>query len=421
MRKTSELRRDSTIITACFTLSFCAGPFYVLTVFFTSLEADFGWSRTLISSLHSTFLLMAVPSNLIIGWMTDRYGPKLPLLACGLFLGVGLVLISQVQSIGQVLLFYALASLGAAALGTVPWATVQRLLPPERLGLGLGIATAGTSVSRLVLSPISSLLLLTFGWRTAYIFIGVVTWLLVSIAALLLPSRRKQKPEISGNAHPHETQLTTAETKASSHTLEAEKQMSFKEIIRTKAFLLTCLMFMFPIACNQMVGVHIVPFAEGVGISKTSAATAAGLMGAFGLAGNITWPAFSGKISWRWLVVITTVGCSMMMVVLMATSSLWMLYLFVVFYGFFFFGNMPTRLGFARYLFGSQSLASTTGILLSAGALFGMFTTIASGYIYDTTESYSIAFIIGAVLFAMAAFIAVILKRPARSQDNSAL
>ncbi|MFC1963206.1 nitrate/nitrite transporter [Chloroflexota bacterium] len=408
------------ITTTCFTLSICSAPFYVLTVFFTSFEDDFGWSRTLISSFHSTFLLVAAVSNIIIGWFTDKYGAKLPLLACGLFIGIGLVLISQVQNAGQVLLFYALASLGAAAIATVPWATVQRLIPVERVGLALGITTSGGAVGRLVLTPVAGFLLIAFGWRTAYIAIGVATWLLISISAILLPSSKNRELEKSDNTYQHEKR-TTEEVVANSHLFNTTGKRPLKEIIKTKEFLLTCVMFMFPIACHQMIGVHIVPFAEGQGINKVEAATAVGLLGALGIVGNIVWPTLSGRISWRWLVFITTIGSSLTVVWLMLTSNLWMLYIFIVFYGFFFFGSMPTRLGFARYLFGSQYLTATTGILLSSGALFGMLTTLATGYIYDRTESYSVAFVITAILFAIAAFITLLLKRPSLTQPRGAL
>ncbi|MFC1926884.1 nitrate/nitrite transporter [Chloroflexota bacterium] len=421
MQETDKAGREWVITAACFTLHFCSAPFYVLTVFFTSLEADFGWSRALISSMHSTFLLVAAASNIIVGWLTDKYGPRVPLIACGLLIGIGLVLISQVQNIGQVLSFYALASLGAAAIAVVPMATVQRLVRSKRGGLALGITTAGNSAGRLFLTPVSGLLLLAYGWRTAYVVIGVAAWLLISFSAILLPSYRKQRLETAGNAPQHEPVPDNARIVTGSHLSEAQKQKSIKEIIKTKAFLLTCIMFMFPIACNQMIAVHIVPFAEGEGISKAAAATAFGLMGIFGIAGNIICSTLSGRISWGWLTFITSVGSSLAVFWLMGTGSLWMLYVFVVFYGFFFFGNVPTRLGFTRQLFGDQYLASTIAILFSAGALLGMFTTVAAGYIYDVTGSYSISFLIAAIFFIISAFTVIMLRRMQLSRSSGAL
>ncbi|MFC1974195.1 nitrate/nitrite transporter [Chloroflexota bacterium] len=414
MQENIKASREWGVTAACFTLHFCSAPFFALTVFFTSFEADFGWSRALISSMHSTFLLVAIPSNIIIGWLTDRYGPKQLLIASGLFLGTGFALISQVQNIGQILLFYAFASLGAAAIAVIPMATVQRLVMSKRAGLALGITTAGNSAGRMFLTPVATLLLLAFGWRTTYIFIGVAVWLLISISAILISSYEKQRLGTRGDILQHEVGLNTPQ-------IDAKKKIALKEIIKTKTFLLTCVMFMIPIACNQMILVHIVPFAEGVGISKPEAATAIGLLGLFGVVGNLICPSLSVRISWGWLVFITLIACSLTLFWLMTVSSLWMLYIFVGFYGFFFFGNMPTRLGFARQLLGDEYLTSTIAILFSAGSLLGIFTTIASGYIYDIKGSYSIPFLIAAILFIISAFTAIILKRISIRHSSGAL
>ncbi|MFC1926394.1 MFS transporter [Chloroflexota bacterium] len=399
-------------VTACFLLSLSSGPFFAITVFFTSFEADFGWSRAMISLIYSLYLLIAGFSNIAIGWITDRFGPKLTITACGLLIGLGLVLCSQVQGIGQFLVFYAIASLGVGAIFVVPPATVQRA-SLRRPGLALGITTAGVSVGRMVFTSLSGLLLLALGWRTSYILTGVIIWALFLVAILLILPRYKKASVETGDISHQEATIDNEDRTVKGRTIEVIERGSFKKLIKTKAFVLTVFMFILPIACNQMLVLHIVPFAEGEGISKVAAAGAAALIGAFGIAGNIICPSLSGRISWRWLVFIALGGCSLTMVWLMATGSLWMLYSFVAFYGFFFYGSVPTRLGFVRHLFGDQFLASMIGILLGLSALFSTLAPLAAGYVYDKSESYNIAFLVAAVFFAAGAFIAIILKRPA--------
>ncbi|MFC2058880.1 MFS transporter [Chloroflexota bacterium] len=399
-------------VTACFLLSFSSGPFFAITVFFTSFEADFGWSRAMISLIYSLYLLIAGFSNIAIGWITDRFGPKLTITACGLLIGLGLVLCSQVQGIGQFLVFYAIASLGVGSIFVVPPATVQRA-SLRRPGLALGITTAGVSVGRMVFTSLSGLLLLALGWRTSYILTGVIIWVLYLVAILLiLPRYRKASVETGDISH-QEATIDNKDRTVKGRTVEVSARSSFKKLIKTKAFMLTVLMFILPIACNQMLVLHIVPFAEGEGISKVAAASAAALIGAFGIAGNIVCPSLSGRISWRWLVFLALGGCSLAMIWLMVTGSLWMLYIFVALYGFFFYGSVPTRLGFVRHLFGDQFLASMIGILLGVSALFSTLAPLAAGYVYDKSESYNIAFLVAAVFFAAGAFIAIVLKRPA--------
>ncbi|MFC1994225.1 nitrate/nitrite transporter [Chloroflexota bacterium] len=413
MEESSRWYRDSLVIIACFVLTLCTGPFLVFTVFFTSFEADFIWSRTLISSVYSAFLLTAAFSNVVVGWLTDKYGPKLILVACGFIMGGGLALVSQVNSVGQFLIIYIVASLGVGAIYVVPFAIVQKLVSPKMVGLALGITTSGLAISRVIFTPIASILLVSFDWRVSYVVLGATTWALVSIAAVIISLRRSG--ELAQTPSKHQlAAVSVANGLASSNALTTEvgEGNSLKEIITTRLFLLTGIMFVLPITCNQMLLLHIVPFAEGAGIGKTAAATAVGLSGLFGVVGNITWPALSSKVSWRWLVSIPVAICSLTMAWLIATSSLWMLYLFLTFYTFFFFGHITTRFAFIKFLFGSQFLASVIGILQGTGALLSTITPLVAGYIYDTTESYNVAFLVAAILFAIAAFVAILLKRP---------
>ncbi|MFC1974306.1 MFS transporter [Chloroflexota bacterium] len=412
-------KRWAFITTACFTLSFCAGPFTVLPVFVTTFEADFGWSRTVTSSVYSTFLFTAAVSNVVIGRLTDRYGLKFILIACSLLMGLGLALISQIQNIWQFYIVYVLATLGVGAIFVVPPSTIQRS-SLRRPALALGITMAGISASRVVFVPIAGFLLLALDWRLSYLILGVIIWLLVSISAILLLTKHDRGLAEPDNTHRQEMLVNEANTD-SDPTTGGKGLGSLKELIQNRVFILTLVLYVLPIACNQMIILHLIPFAEGVGISTAAAATATGLGSAFGVVGTIVCPALSGIISWRRLVFITAVICSLAMVWLMSTGSLWMLYLFVAFYSFFFYGHITTRIGFTKLLFGAQSLASLLGMLLGAGALVSTLTPLAAGYLYDKTGSYSISFLTAAILFAITAFIALLLKKPSRSQPSFAL
>ena len=172
---------------------------------------------------------------------------------------------------------------------------------------------------------------------------------------------------------------------------------------------------------NQIILVHIVPFAEDAGISRTAAATAVGLMGAFGIVGTVVWPILSRRVSWRWLVCITSVGCCATMAWLNEVGSLLMLNFFTALYGFFFYGNAPARIGLLRYLFGTRWLASIIGIMMGTGALISAAGPVLGGYIYDQTGSYGIPFLLGAICWGMAAFVTILLKRPTPAHDGSVL
>jgi len=415
--ETSEDRPKWAVIVPCILLTFCFGPFFTITVFFSEFEDVFRWSRTLISTVQATVMLGGPVSNILVGWLTDRYGTRPPLFTCSLLLGFGLALVSQTQSFGQLLAFYAIASLGIGAIYVVPTATVQRLIPGRMAGLALGLSMAGIPASKLVFVPMTSFLISAIGWRGSYIVLGVAVWAIVSIAAILIPSHRGEKPLGTRDAQAGSSEpiLSDLDTVDNSQVIAAAGQTSLKSILITKSFFLSIILFL-PLLANQIILVHIVPFAEGAGISKTAAATAVGLMGAFGVAGSIVWPILSRRISWRWIVCITAVGCFVTMAWLPAISSVLILSFFTSLYGFFFYGNAPARLGLLRYLFGTRWLASIIGISIGMGALLSSAGPVLGGYIYDETGSYTIPFLLGAGCWAMAALVTTMLKRPVLPQ-----
>ncbi|MFC1974194.1 MFS transporter [Chloroflexota bacterium] len=414
--------RDRVVIAACFILTLSMGPlFFTLTTFFSAFEADFGWSRTLISSVQSITLVVAAGSNFAMGWVIDRYGTRRLLIVCSILMGLGLALSSQVHQFWQLIFLYGIAALGSGAVYIVPMVTVQRFFSEQKMGLALGLTSAGIAVSRLIFVPITGFLISTVEWQNTYIILGVATWILMIIPSGLLPSKASTKTVIhSIPINPAESYINT-DTKGVIHNTNSLEKIPLRNILKSKTFFFTCMMFILPIMSNHMIGVHIVPFAEGQGISNTEAATAVGLLGAIGIAGTIIWPALSRRVSWNWLVSISGVMCSLTILWLVVTSSLWMLYLFVMIFGFFYAASNPTRMGLIRHIFGTRELASIMSIIIGIGTLFGALGPLLGGYVYDSTSSYTIALIIGAICWAVSALLAILLKQSVLSQDKSTL
>ncbi|MFC2058928.1 MFS transporter [Chloroflexota bacterium] len=412
-------RQEWVVIASCFMLTLATGPlFFTLTTFFTSFEADFGWSRALISSVQSTTLVIAASSNFSIGWLTDRFGPRRPLIICSVLMGIGLILCSQTHYLWQLILLYAIASLGSGANYVIPMSTVQRFVSERRAGLALGLTSSGIALSRFIFVPIAGFLISAMGWQSTYIILGIVVWVLMVIPAMLIPSQSSTKSPVHGGSPAPGEPGTTIDIGGSAQEIVSPARMSLGEVLRTRIFLFACIMFVLPIMSNHMIAVHIVPFAEGTGIPKTAAATAAGLIGAFGIGGTILWPSLSNRIPWRWLVFISGAVSSLAVLWLIVTDSLWMLYLFVIVYGFFYHASSPTRIGLIRHLFGTRVLASIIGIVTGLGTLFGALGPVLGGYIYDHTGSYGIAFTIGAICWATSALVAIMLKRSGEPQHN---
>lgn len=398
------------VVACCFICCFSYGPFYTLGIFFTTLQAEFGWSSALTSSIHSLHLIIFIPSTIFMGWLSDKYGPRVPMLLGAVLLGAGFSLLSKVNSLNQFYLFYAIASLGAGTIFSPPTSTVQKWFV-KRSGLALGIVVAGLGVATSLYSPLSEHLISTYGWRIAYIQIGSGTAVLLALASLGANTPKRKGLQPYG-----------AESLAwQEGTNEAVFEVSWSRgnALRNKAFWLIGAISVCTVLPIHMMIVHLVPFAQSVGIERDTAALAMAIVGGISILGRIAVPTFAeGTIGWRKALIVVTAISAACFVWISQTASLWMLLVFAVVYGFCYGGKVPLIPALIRFYFGTKSLGQLTGIVHAISAAGGAVGPLLAGYIVDVTGSYIIAFLIGAGFWALAAFFAWLSRPPRKISEG---
>ena len=121
------------------------------------------------------------------GFAVDRYGPRLLMAGSAVVLGISLMLLSQTQEIWQFVLFYGvLGAFGVPGLGYgVVSPTIAKWFIRYR-GRATGIATAGLNVGAAAMTPVILFLIGTYGWRTAWFWLGFVPWIVVVPPSLVL-------------------------------------------------------------------------------------------------------------------------------------------------------------------------------------------------------------------------------------------
>ena len=394
------------VAASCFICCFSYGLFYTMGVFFTTLRTEFGWSSALTSSIHSLHLMVFILSTFVMGWLGDKYGPRLPIVLGAIFFGVGFSLLSQVNSLNQFYLFYAIASLGAGIIFSLPTALVQKWFV-KRSGLALGIVVAGVGVGILVYAPLAGHLISSYGWRTAYIQIGAGTAIL-----LLLASMGATTPEKKGIQPYGAKSLTQQEAERGA---VIESSWSLGEALRNKNLWLICALYFCTVLPIHMIAIHLVPFAESTGIEKGIASWAWGLVGGLSILGRIITPTLvEGTIGWRKGIIIVTTILAASLIWISISTSLWMVFVFVVVYGVCYGGKVPLIPALMRSYFGTKSLGQLVGFVHAVSLVGGAIGPLLAGYIVDVTGNYTIAFLLGASFWALAAFFAWLSKVPQR-------
>ncbi|MDP7469729.1 MAG: MFS transporter, partial [Dehalococcoidia bacterium] len=285
------------------------GSFVAFNVFLKYLLDDFEWSRGGTAGALSAAMVGQGILSPLTGYLADKYGAR-PLVSVGaVLLGVGYLLLSQVQELWQLYALYLMTGMGGATVFVPVVGAVSRRFHQRRgLALSVGVSgiTLGTAIVPLALSEVMSAL----GWRQTYMLVGVVIGLLVLSLGQLMGGR-----------------LPTASARRLSG-------YSLSRAIRTATFWKVLLASGTSLSAVHMVVAHMVTFSTDLGLAAAKGATLVSMVGICGFVGMIFTgylaDRFGGRGPWMLSALLSITGLAWLLV--MRDPS--MIYPFVALYGF---------------------------------------------------------------------------------------
>lgn len=377
------------------------GAYNSFGIFFKPVSTAFNWTRAMTSGGLSLSWIVQGVLGIVMGRLTDRFGPRLVLTICGFLVGLGYLLMSRIGTVWQLYLFYGVI-IGAGMGGSwVPIVSTVARWFVKRRNLMTGIVMTGVSIGTLIGAPVASRLISAYDWRTSYVIVGGIVLVGVVLAAQFLrrdPTQARQKL-YSGSEG--EKQEPISET----HPL------SLREAVHTQQFWLTSGMFFCLGFCVYTIMAHIVLHAIGLGISSISAANILAIIGGLSIAGRIVLGSAADRFGNRQVFIIGFILLAAALFWLAPAKEAWGLYLFAVVFGFA-FGCAVSESPLVAELFGLSSHGLILGVINLLGFTFGAAVgPLIAGYISDMTSSYQLAFIICAAM-SVAGLILTALLRP---------
>jgi MFS family permease len=161
-----------------------------------------------------------------------------------------------------------------------------------------------------------------------------------------------------------------------------------------------------------MAQVNMVPHATDMGVPAAAAALALGIASGFNAFGRLFMGGVSDKIGTKRSFYICLGLGAIMMFYLIPVSTAWMMYLFVVIFGFAYGGAVPQMPRMVSELFGLASMGAIMGVSMLITTLGPALGPVLGGAIFDRTGSYTAAFITGGISIIVALALIVILKVP---------
>ncbi len=357
-------------------------------VFFAPLINEFSWSRATISGAASLCFLVHGLSSMLMGNLNDRLGPRLIMSACGIFLGIGFLLMAKVNSAWQLYLFYGLiVGIGLGGIDVIPMSTITRWFKKKRGMMG-GIIKVGTGVGMVIMPFFIIWLLKTYGWRTSFTMLAVIILVSVIFFSQFLVRDPIRKAQFIDNENNY----------TSGNLNKIEEGLTFNEAIRTRQLWTICAIYFIILFCVYTILIHIVQHAIDLGIPAAVAAGVLATIGGVSISGRFLMGGAGDRIGEKKALVICLLFLLTALIWLQIAKTLWMFYLFAIIYGFAHGGFFSLVSPLIAKQFGTRTHGLLYGIVIFSSTIGGAIGPFMAGYIFDMTHSYKVVFLILVIL-----------------------
>jgi MFS family permease len=380
-------------------------------VFVRTLIHDYGWTTSMVSLTYSIFMISAGIASFTAGRLADRCSPRLVFLGGSAIYGLGILLASQTSALWHLYLCYGvMAGIGNSPMNIIATMTVSRWFAKAQ-GLAMGILNSGTGAGPAIFGPLAGYLIVTYGWQTSYIILGLTAWGIALTAFVLL---RNDPRDIGARAYGEEAAGGKMRGGRPAQASAASGQVwQFRDIARTRTFWELTIVHFACCVCHAIPLLHIVPYAEQMGLSKLSAAWILGITGVTSFAGRIFWGLYADRHGTKPAFVLSTFAQALMMIWVIEARHPVMFYVWALGWGFGFGGVMPPYALFVKEYFGMAAFGVTYGAIM-VGAQLGMAGGgLIAGVLYDLSGSYTWSWILSVAAGLITAFVAMDLNAPA--------
>jgi MFS family permease len=373
-----------------------------LGVFLQPMAAATGWSRASISAAAMIDFLFMGFASLFWGALSDRIGTRLVVILGGGLLGFGLIGASHAATIGQFLFAYAVVGVAAGSFYAPLTATTTRWFTRHR-SLAVALVSAGIGLGSTTIAPLARWLISAYDWRTALFALGLLAWLLIIAAGLLV---RKPPAAVPG---------------AGAAGGGAAREFTVAEALRTPQFAAIALTHFACCAAHSGPIFHMVTEAIDCGIAPMAAATVIGVAGLASVGGRVLCGLLADRFGAKEVLVAGLAVQAAAISLYLVVRDLGAFYALSVMFGLAYGGIMPLYATLVREYFGARIMGTVFGAVAMLSTLGMAIGPWAGGWLYDHLGGYFWLYIVSVAIGLGAVAIATTFRPPVETRLQPSL
>ena len=348
-------------------VSFGSLVIFTFGAFVKPLNERFGWSRSQISLAFTVTALMVAFCSPILGRLIDRVGVRRVLLPCVAIYCAAFASLAAVHSLAALYAAYAVMGMVGNGTAHLAWARVISATFDKRRGMALATMMAGVGAGAIGIPPLATWLIATFGWSAACLSLAAAIFVFGFAPSLLfLPAIRGSKEAAHGTG-------------------------SFRSLRGSRVFwLLIGGFFLFSISING-VNAHLIPLLTDRGLSTSSAAFAASMLGVLTLISRLVTGALLDRFRGSYVGGLSFMVAALGVAALSTVTTIPAAYAAAGLIGF----GMGAEADVMPYLisryFPMQSFSEIYGYSFTAYAIAAAFGPLLMGWSFDQFHSYAVA------------------------------
>jgi len=372
-------------LAACLAIGTLGGAgMWCVVVVIPVVQAEFAASRADVASAYTALMLGFCAGGIAMGRVVDTKGAPVAIAASAVLLGAGFALAGSAPTLTVFALAHGLLiGLGSAATFAPLVADISHWFVRRR-GIAIAICASGNYLAGAIWPPAVELLMRDWGWRTAYITIGLAC--VAAMLPLALALRRKAP-----------SAAAAAQAAATQSGFYRPPPLEARPLGLSPGALMALLAVAGLGCCVAMSTpqVHIVALCADLGFGVARGAEMLSLMLGFGIVSRVASGWIADRVGGVKTLLLGSTLQGVALVLYAVSDSLVSLYIVSALFGLFQGGIVPSYALIVREYFPAEGSATRVSIAVSATIIGMALGGWMGGVMFDLTGSYKAAFVNG--------------------------